>query len=872
MDGGTLLQKGVIEKSLSDVMQATYLRYMEQAVMHRALPDVRDGMKPVHRRIAYAMFNSFGPNGSYFKSARIVGDVMGKYHPHGDSSIYEAMVRMAQSWSLNVPIVDGQGNFGSLEGDRPAAMRYTEARMTRLYYDALQDIKLLDPKRSDMKPTYDEKEREPSVLPVRFPAILVNAVPGIAVGVATSIPTFNFYEVCQAAIAVLRNPDLTYEELFKILPAPDFPTGGNIHDIKAIQEAMRTGRGSFPMTGTAEVIEEKNHDVIEVRSLPWGVDRRAWLEKLIELNNKKEISITAVDDESSKSEMLIRLHVAQGTDGMVVLNKLHRMTGLRSSFSFNSICIHKGRPVLMGVLDILKAFCDFRRETVFSRIEYEVNGYRDKMIEFLALWIARYNIEETIRIIRGSPDEESAIRELAAMEFVIEDHPQLKHILKQTDPDMEMPEKWLTGPVAAKAIIEKKLKFLTQLNLDKVQQDIADLYDKIVSCEYILEHDEAITDIIEQEMSELSRDTKRRTKIHPMPINSVGDEDLIVEKNVLITLTEKGAIKMVPTDEFTEQKRGGQGKKGMPQREDDNVVMSWSCSNKDTLLVFTKNGHAFAIKAYTIEEGTPLSKGRHIGNFLPSLARDDKVCSMLVKPEHSDRSIVFVTSQGTIRRNSASDFDTFTVKGKQAMKLPPQTSIVSVLDVAEGDNVMLYSSDGKAIRIVVDKDSLRIMNSRASMGVNGMSLAEGATVIGAIALPPSCISREEADSYIEGTLPKERMKELEASEVDILTVTRNGFGKRMSSHSMHPQGRGGQGVLIGNKTTEVILCRVVNRDDSLSITTDQGSVIRIPASDIVKYRNRTARGVTLLRLQDGTRVVDCTVIKPDAEEMQSGKE
>lgn len=869
MDGGMMTKKGVVEVGLANVIRTVYLRYMEQAVLNRALPDVRDGMKPVHRRIAYSMFCGFGPGGSFFKSARIVGDVMGKYHPHGDTSIYDAMVRMSQPWSLNVPVVDGQGNFGSLDGDRPAAMRYTEARMTRLYYDALLDLKLLDPKRKDMRPTYDEKEKEPAVLPVRFPAILVNAVPGIAVGVATSIPTFNFNEVCQAAIAVLRNPDLTYEELFKIMPAPDFPTGGNIHDIKAIQEAMRTGRGCFPMTGTAEVIEEKNHDVIEVRSLPWNVDRKSWLEKLIELNNKKEISLSSIEDESSKNEMLIRLHVSQGTDGMVVLNKLHRMTGLRSSFSVNSVCIHKGRPMLMGVLDILRAFCDFRRETVFSRVEYEVNGYRDKMIEFVALWIARYNIDETIRIIRSSLDEESAIKELSDVSFTLAEHPQLVHILRQTDPDMVLPEKWRTGEAAAKIIVERKLKFLTQLNLDKVQNDIADLHAKIVSCERILESDEAITDIIEAEMSELSRDTKRRTKIHPMPINSVGDEDLIVEKKVLITLTEKGAIKLVPVDDFTEQKRGGQGKKGMPQREDDNVVMSWSCSNKDTLLVFTRNGHAFAIKAYTIEEGTPLSKGRHIGNFLPEMARDDKVCSMLVKPEESNRSIVFVTSQGTIRRNSASDFNTFTVKGKQAMKLPPQTSIVSVLNVADDDNIMLYSSDGKAIRIVVD--GLRVMNSRASIGVSGMALNDGATVIGAVALPPSTITREEADAYIEGTLPKERMKELEASEVDILTVTRNGFGKRMSSHSMFPQNRGGQGVLIGNKTTEVILCRVVNSEDSLSITTDQGSVIRIPASGIVKYRNRTARGVTLLRLQDGTKVVDCTVIKPEPEEDEISK-
>lgn len=861
------MDAAIQDGDFSELMSESALAYMWQTIMLRSLPDVRDGMKPVHRRIAYELFNNFPPQGGHKKSAKIVGNVMGTYHPHGDSSIYEAMTNLGQPWTINFPVVSGQGNFGSADGDSPAAMRYTEACMSKGYYFALSDLKALDPKRPEMIPTYDHSGVEPSVLPVRFPAILVNPIMGIAVGLATSIPQFNLGEVCDATIAVLLNPEISDEDLFKIIPGPDFPSGGNAHDIRAIHEAMRTGRGAFPVTGTYEIVEEKKREIIRVTSLPYKCTNSAWIVKLAELNKEKKISLEDIRDRSKGDETLIDIIVKPDANASVILNTILRHTILRSSCSFNGVVIHNNHPQIMGVPAMLRAFCEYRTQTVFSRIEYELNGYRDEMRRMTALWIARYDIDNTIAIIRGSANDKEAVENLAAVEFVLAEHPSLANLLKTVEPDHELPEVWKTGIEAAKIIIERPLKTITALEIEKVTLNIKVLRDKIEHCQNLLDNDNALRDLIINELTEIKQyATPRKTVLHPAPFGQVCDEDLIIEKQILITMTERGFIKAVDINAFDEQKRGGVGRKGMPPRDDDAIVMTWTCSNKDTLLVFTQNGHAFAIKAFAITETQPQSQGRYISNFLPEMDKDDKVCSMLVKPQGANRSIVFVTSAGTIRRNSSDSFDTFTVKGKQAMKLPPQTSIVSVLDVEDGQDIMLYSSDGRAIRTNVNDSNLRVMNSRASIGVGGMTLQDGATVLGAIVLPKSEYGREDVDSYIAGTLPPEKMREMEENEVDILTVTQNGYGKRFSSHCLQAQNRNGQGVLIGRNKAPVVLCRVVAPDDSLSITTDKGVVIRVPSTNIAKYRDRVARGVTLLKMDDGAKIVDCSVIPKQPEE------
>ncbi|BDG72702.1 DNA gyrase subunit A [Roseomonas fluvialis] len=887
--------------ALEEEMRRSYLDYAMSVIVARALPDARDGLKPVHRRILFAMQEAgYTADKPYRKSARVVGDVMGKYHPHGDASIYDAMVRMAQPFSMRVPLIDGQGNFGSVDGDPPAAMRYTEARLAPSAMALLEGI---DEDTVDFQANYDESAEEPRVLPAAFPNLLVNGANGIAVGMATNIPTHNPTEIIDATLALVADNSLTLDDLMRIVPGPDFPTGGLILGRAGIRSAFETGRGSIPLRARAEIEEMKgNRQCIAVSEIPYQVNKSTLLEKIAELVRAKAIEgISDLRDESDRSGMRIVIELKRDATAEVVLNQLYRMTQLQTSFAVNFLALNNGRPQQMGLKDALMAFIAFREEVILRRSRHRLAKARERGHLLIGLAIAVANIDEVIRVIRASADAATARAALMDRAWPAGDVGVLLALVDDYR-NVITPE----GTVRlteeqARGILELRLQRLTGLERDKITGELGEVGDRIRDLLDILGSRARRMEVMTAELLKVRAEiaSPRMTQIVDH-VADVDDESLIEPGTMVVTLTRDGYVKRTPLDTFRAQGRGGKGRTGAGTREDDVVIRSFVAHTHQFVLFFTSRGMAFREKVWQLPEASPTARGRSLRQVL-NLQDGESVTAVLPLPLDETLweglHLVFATLHGNVRRNRLSDFRNVRSSGLIAMKLGERDSLIGVSTCREGDDVMLATRLGRCIRFQAEPDTLRLFAGRDSDGVRGIRLQEGDSVIAlsvlrhieaspaerAAYLKAAAAKRragdEEAEAptaaddaeepVVEIALTPERFDELEAAEEIILAVTDGGFGKRTSAHEYRVTGRGGQGItgITLSKRTgrEVVATFPVRPGDHLMLVTDGGQLIRIESDD-VRITGRQGMGVTLMRLSDGERVISCFPIADEGED------
>ncbi len=862
---------------LEDEMHNSYMDYAMSVIVSRALPDVRDGCKPVHRRILYAMDEGgYTKDKSHFKSARIVGDVMGKYHPHGDSAIYDTMVRMAQDFSMRVPLVDGQGNFGSMDGDSAAAMRYTEARMARAAHDMTQDI---DKSTVNWHPTYDGKGQQPSVLPVRIPNLIINGSSGIAVGMATNMPSHNPGEAIRAVLHLLDNPEATLDEIMGILPGPDFPTGGTIMGRAGIRQAYETGRGTIVVSGVVDIEEGKSgKSKIVISEFPYAVNKARFQEKVAELVKEQKISgITDIRDESDReSNVRVVIDIKRDTDPHLVLNKLKKLTQLVDTFSVNSVCLDaRGRPRIMTIMEQLQAFVDHRIDVVRRRTIHDLDKARDAIHKQIGLYAATSMIDEVVRVIRGSFDVDEARRKLLGMGFPTAGD--FSQLLIDADPDHdEIEDDFYLSDTQVSAILTLNLRSLTGLERDKIAKRAREISKEIEGYTKILNVKSVLFTVVRNELDEMHAryDEPRRTTIEASEMDILSDEDLIERNDVVLTVTKGGYVKRTLLELFREQHRGGKGKAGMETKDGDVVTKAIACSTHSPLLFFTSRGIAHSLKAWQLPEGLANARGRPLVNYMPLRHTEgESVSSVLALPEKIEEideySMVFVTDFGSIRRTRARDFASVNKRGKIAMQLEddlgaPIGKLVNVLLCKEDDTVLIATKKGMAIRIRVG--DLRVTKSRNSTGVRGITLKKDDAVISASFLTGVTVEDDERQAYINGgtallgseqerevTLSPERMAEIAQQEEFLVTISENGFGKRSSSYEFRTINRGGKGVACAtvNKVTgDLAACFPVDEDDGLFMVTAAGQTIRTPISE-TRIQKRTTRGVRMFRMEEG---------------------
>lgn len=889
--------------ALEEEMRRSYLDYAMSVIVSRALPDARDGLKPVHRRILFSMYESgFTPEKPYRKSARVTGDVMGKYHPHGDAAIYDAMVRMAQPFSMRVPLIDGQGNFGSVDGDPPAAMRYTEARLAQSAMALLEGI---DEDTVDFQPNYDESAEEPRVLPAAFPNLLVNGAGGIAVGMATNIPTHNPGEVIDATLKLIAEPDTTLEELMKIIPGPDFPTAGLILGRSGIRAAFETGRGSIPLRARAEIEEMKGgRQAIAVSEIPYQVNKSSLLEKIAELVRAKAIEgISDLRDESDRSGMRIVIELKRDATAEVVLNQLYRMTQLQTSFAVNFLALHNGRPQQMGLRDALTAFIGFREDVILRRSRHRLAKARERGHLLIGLAIAVANIDEVIRVIRASPDAATARVALMERDWPAGD---VGVLLELVDDHRNVitPE----GTVRlteeqARGILDLRLQRLTGLEREKITGELGEVGEKIRDLLDILGSRIRRMEVMSAELLAVRAKiaSPRMTQIVD-GLADVDDESLIEPGTMVVTLTRDGYVKRTPLDTFRAQGRGGKGRTGAGTRDDDVVIRSFVAHTHQHVLFFTSRGIAFREKVWQLPEGGATGRGRSLRQVL-ALQEGETVTAVLPLPLDETLwdglHLVFATVQGNVRRNRLSDFRNVRSAGLIAMKLDEGDSLVGVATCREGDDVLLATRAGKCIRFQAEPDTLRLFAGRESSGVRGIRLADGDSVIALSVLRHVEASAEERAAYLKAaaarrrapedeaeasvpaapeeaeeataeiSLSPERFNELADAEELLLAVTDGGFGKRTSAHEYRVTGRGGQGIagisFSARTGREVVATFPVRAGDHLMLVTDGGQLIRIEADD-VRLTGRQAMGVMLMRLSDGERVISCFPVADEGDD------
>lgn len=867
-----------------DEMETSYLSYAMSVILSRSLPDVRDGLKPVHRRILFMASQGYKASGPFRKSAKLVGDVMGRLHPHGDSSIYDAMVRMGQPWNNSLTLIEGQGNFGSIDGDKPAAMRYTETRMSRAAHHLTEDLGDLNPKRLDMRPTYDDSELEPAVLPARYPNLLVNGTSGIAVGMASNIPTHNLGEVIDATLAMMANPDISLDEVMTHIPGPDFPGGGTVFGQRLIRQAYETGRCSVPVCGDYAVEPRKgNRESVVITALPYGVIKTRVLEQVAELVKQGNLAgVTDVRDESDRKAMRIVVDVRADADATLIMNLMRKSTSIDESFGINMVCCNGTRPMRMGLMDILRAFIDFRRRTVFDRSEYLVGKLRDTLMTEVAIYVASQGIDEVIRRIRASKTADDAVASLMEMRF--ETSGRLGELLKMVEPDEDVPDVYALSREQAVAITQKRLRFLAAVEQEKVDATIQSLLGDIGFHERVMTEQDFADGLIRDEMTAIreAHAVPRRTRIMVAERELMTQDDLVEEKQVILTLTARNYVKITPVDAYREQARGGKGRSGMETKSDDLVVKTLVCSNKDNLLLFTNTGKVHRLKAYQIREAPPNARGVPMVQYLSELrpADGEFITTLMVQPRNEEMSLLFVTSKGDVRRSPISAFETINRNGKMAIRLDDTTTLVDVVAATAHDDLVIYTSNARAIRFPVD--SLRVFAGRESAGVRGIRLPNKGCVIGAAAIPHCDATPQERYAYAahnhchqwedengqthEVTLTAERLDYMRSCESLILTVTEGGFGKRFSSHELRVSARDGQGVEIGsygNVTGRLLSCAVVAAGDSVTLATTEGQLIRIGGDDIRKTR-RTGRGVILFDIPKSAKLVGVAVVPAEA--------
>ncbi len=861
--------------TIEDEMRRSYLDYAMSVIVSRALPDVRDGLKPVHRRILYGMKEAgYEYNKPFRKSARIVGDVMGKYHPHGDQSIYDAMVRMAQDFSMRVPLIDGQGNFGSMDGDAPAAMRYTESRLAKPAHSLLDDI---DKDTVDFQPNYDESEREPVVIPARFPNLLVNGAGGIAVGMATNIPPHNLGEIVDATCALIDDPATTDERLMEIVPGPDFPTGGIILGHSGSRAAMMTGRGSVVMRGRCEIEETgKDKQAIIITEIPYQVNKSAMIEKMAELVREKRIEgISDLRDESDRRGVRVVVEVKRDAVADVVLNQLYKFTPLQTSFGVNMLAINNGRPELMNLRQILQAFIAFREEVIRRRTVYELKQARNRAHTLVGLAIAVANLDEVIRLIRAAPDPNVAREQLMARDWPAADVEPLVELIDEPGRKV-VNGTYKLSEEQAKAILDLRLHRLTGLERDKIHAELKEIGAAIANYLDILRSRERLYQIMRDELQEMKTEygTPRRTSIEELEFET-DIEDLIQREDMVVTVTNTGWIKRVPLSTYRAQRRGGKGRAGMATKEEDFVQALYIVNTHTPVLFFSTLGMVYKLKVYKLPVGTPQSRGKAMINLLP-LKEGETISTVMPMPEDESTwdqlNVMFATSGGTVRRNDLSDFVNINRSGKIAMKLEESGDrLIGVSTCNDQNDVLLSTRQGKCIRFEVS--DVRVFQSRSSVGVRGIKLADGDEVISMSILRHVEFDTESRDAYLrmakklrgadeaeengaddpgEGAastkvLTDEEFKRFGAAEEFILTATRNGFGKRTSAYEYRITGRGGQGIVsiaTTKRNGDVSASFPVADTDQVMMITDAGRLIRIPVADI-RVAGRSTQGVTL---------------------------
>lgn len=887
-------------------MRSSYLAYAMSVIVSRALPDVRDGLKPVHRRILYAMRESgFTADKPYRKSARAVGDVMGKYHPHGDSSIYDAMVRMAQHWSMRVKLIDGQGNFGSVDGDSPAAMRYTEARLAKASSFLLDDI---DRDTVDFQPNYDESESEPKVLPAVFPNLLVNGAAGIAVGMATNIPPHNPGEVIDATLAMIANPAIELDELMQIIPGPDFPTGSIIMGRSGIRRAYETGRGSIPVRARAEIEEiRKDRQAIIITEIPYQVNKATLQEKIADLVRAKEIEgISDIRDESDRSGMRVVIELKRDATPDVVLNQLYRFTQLQTSFSANMLALDDGKPRTMGLKDILEAFLRFREEVILRRARFDLNKARDRGHLLVGLVLAVANIDEVIALIRAAPDAATAREALMAREWDAAEVIPLLELIHD-EGNVIIDGKVRLTEAQARGILELRLQRLTGLEREKIQGELGEVAHKIGELLKIIESRPRRMEVMREELLAARAEvaTPRATEISDA-LGDQTDESLIEPGQMVVTITRDGFIKRTPLEIFRSQNRGGRGRTASGRRGDDVIIRSFNAHTHQWVMFFSSGGKAYRMKVWHLPEAAPTAKGRALVNLLPELGTDS-ITAVLPLPQDEelwdDLHLAFATASGNVRRNRLSDFRNIRASGLIAMKLDEGDSLIGVATCREGQDVFLATKNARCIRFQITDDTLRVFAGRGSTGVRGIRLGDGDAVISLCILNHVDASVEERSAYLRmanakrraenaalddsaedetvsgdeetvevaGDLTQERFEELEQQEEILLTVTDGGYGRRSSAYDYRVSGRGGQGItnmtFSANRRGKEVVGTLPTLDGTdVMLVTDTGRLIRLPVSQ-VRVMARQASGVTLFRLNDSETVI-CVfpVLEDDTEE------
>ncbi|WP_370511855.1 DNA gyrase subunit A [Telmatospirillum sp. J64-1] len=860
-------------------MKRSYLDYAMSVIVSRALPDVRDGLKPVHRRILFSMKeNGYDWNKPFRKSARIVGDVMGKYHPHGDSAIYDAMVRMAQDFSMRLPLIHGQGNFGSMDGDPAAAMRYTEARLARAAHFLLEDI---DKNTVNFQSNYDDTTHEPVVLPARFPNLLVNGAGGIAVGMATNIPPHNLGEVIDACCAYIDNPEVTAEELMELVPAPDFPTGGIIVGRVGARSAYTTGRGSIVIRGRCHIEEiRKDREAIVVTEIPYQVNKARMIEQIAELVRDKRIEgISDLRDESDRDGVRVVIEVKRDAQADVVLNQLYRFTPLQTSFGVNMLALNGGKPEMMALRDIIVAFVNFREEVITRRTIFELEKARDRAHVLVGLAIAVANLDPVIKLIRQAPDPVTAREQLMARDWDASDVEPLIRLIDEPGRGV-VDGKYRLSEAQARAILDLRLHRLTGLERGKIAEELTGIGKQIEEYLHILSSRARLYEVLRAELVEM-RDmfaTPRRTTLEEAEFEH-DIEDLIQREDMVVTVTNTGYIKRVPLSAYRAQRRGGKGRSGMSMRDEDFVNQVFVASTHTPVLFFSSNGIAYKMKVYRLPLGNPQSRGKALINLLP-LSEGETISTIMPLPEDEttwgELDVMFATASGNVRRNKLSDFANVMANGKIAMKLDEGDRLIAVQPCTEEHDVLLATRGGKCIRFHVG--DVRVFAGRTSTGVRGIRL-DGDEVISMSILRHVEFSAEERDQYLriagalrratgeseetEGTLEaptgmdQKKYEEMSANEEFILTVTQNGFGKRSSAYEYRVTGRGGQGIAnieMTERNGAVVASFPVDAAGEIVMVTDGGKLIRLGVSDI-RIAGRKTQGVTLLRTAEGESVV-----------------
>ena len=876
--------------SIVDEMRSSYLDYAMSVIVARALPDVRDGLKPVHRRILYsAQESGFVAGRPYRKSARLVGDVMGKYHPHGDSSIYDALARMSQDWSMRLPLIDGQGNFGSMDPDPPAAMRYTEARLARSAGALLAD---LDKDTVDFQPNYDGSEREPSVLPARFPNLLVNGAGGIAVGMATNVPPHNLGEVIDACLALIDSNEnggaITTEELMQIVPGPDFPTGAIILGRTGCRSAYETGRGSI-IVRSRHVVEESRGDrrSIVLTEIPYQQGKNALVERIAEAAKEKRIEgVTDVRDLSSREGVRIVIDLKRDASVEVVLNQLWRHTPAQGSFPANMLAIRGGRPELLNLRDILTAFIKFREEVITRRSKFELARARDRAHLLLGLVIAVTNLDEVVRIIRGAASPAEARDKLMAREWPIAEIRPYIALVEAIEPQAEA-DTYRLSDAQVRAILELRLNRLTALGREEIGDELRGLADSIAALLHILADRVRLYEVLREELVAVRDEfaTPRRTEI-AAAAEGIEDEDLITREDMVVTVTVEGYIKRTPLDTFRAQKRGGKGRAGMATKDEDAITSLFVTSTHTPVLFFSTAGKAYRLKVWRLPEGGPATRGRPMINLLP-LAPGETISAVLPLPEDeatwSDLHVMFATASGTVRRNSMDAFANIPRAGKIAMRFldedgngEPDDRLIGVSLLTGDDDVLLATRHGRAIRFAAT--AVREFQSRTAAGVRGARLADGDEVISLSILKGFAATADEREDYLRHApwrdrsadaapppprvMSDERFEQFRAAEEFILTVCANGYGKRSSAYEYRQTGRGGQGITnIGNlaRNGPVVASFPAHAGEQLMLVTDQAKLIRQSIGD-TRVIGRGSAGVKLFDVADNEHVVSAARI------------